>query len=275
MKNDHGHDDDGNTPNNLYSRSARDQRGGKRRKTNEKSNQSTDMHENSWQWSWQHGSPLRKLEIILLTLTAVGGIGYLSASVTLSIWRNTWSRSIAELGHAPLIINSRPPELLRPFVCDQERHTLSMGNMQLFVKNVGNARAINVNPYISTTKLVPEKRTGNAFLNDLPYVNCDAEPKVPDTTINLAPGQELIPQKDQTAVSFVAFPDQTVFQLYFVSCIYYSDDHGSDHATCDTYRLDLSTDNPLGALSGSPSFFCDQKPRIGRFVEAVRGHCRK
>ena len=62
-------------------------------------------------------------------------------------------------------------------------------------------------------------------------------------------------------------------QFYFASCVFYWDDQGTQHATCDRYRLDLPSTNPLDSILGSPSFMCDGQPKNGKFVSDLSGHC--
>jgi hypothetical protein len=211
------------------------------------------------------------LGIVFAGITAAAAVGYL----LVSIWQTRQAKHLAQIEFRPLVVNSRPPELLQPFVCDQKRNALSTGNLRTFVKNVGRARAINVVPYMMMMKVIPEKKTGQAFIDDVPSVNCDLKPTMPEATFNLAPGQEWDTQIRQSVLSVFGLPEGAAVQLYLVSCVYYSDEYGSNHGTCDTYRLNLPSINALDVFSGSPSFICDGTPRTGRFAGAITGHCQK
>jgi hypothetical protein len=123
-------------------------------------------------------------------MAAVGVIG-------VYVWSNLQTKWNFQQEHAPLGINSRPPKLLQPFACDPG-NGLHTGNMQSFVKNVGNARAISVNPYLQMMKVIPEHKTGDSFIDGLPVVSCDLKVKMPGTEFNLAPGMEVSPQLRQS-----------------------------------------------------------------------------
>jgi hypothetical protein len=218
----------------------------------------------SFRRSWSSTSPLTRIWIIIV---AAGAIAIL--------WQNWQARRLARMESRPLVVNSRPPELLQPLVCDPKSHALTTGNVRIFLKNAGNARAVNVVPSLVTIKLVPEKKTGNASLDDLPSVNCDLKPPTAKDAFNLAPGQQRVTQVSQSVMSVSGLPQGAAVQLYLVSCVDYSDEHGSNDATCDMYRFNLPSSDPMDVLSGNPIFFCDGIPRAGRFVAAIAGHCQK
>src|SRR5438309_1897383 len=123
-----------------------------RSKANQTPNKPNYGKKKSLYQNWKSLSRTRQLEMILFALGVLGGVGYLIAYIVISASQTRQ----AQMQHAPLVINSRPPELLQPFTCDPKAG-LRTGNMQTFVKNVGNARAVNVNPYVMMTKIVPEQ----------------------------------------------------------------------------------------------------------------------
>jgi hypothetical protein len=174
--------------------------------------------------------------------------------------------------HRAIIINSRPPEFLQPFVCDVKAgfHT---GNMQILIKNVGNATA-DIFPTMFEMKVVPERKRGTHSIDDPPAADCSGKIREETMMFPLVPGREVRPQIRQSAMSLPAISDKEPVQLYAVNCVYYRD-AGVNHATCDTYRLQLTSTNPIDALNGTPSFLCDKIPRIGRFIETLTGHCAK
>ncbi len=269
MKDDDRRDDNGDTSHDLTPIPAEAEKHKKQNKSNTGTEKSKASQKKSFRRSWRAAGPVAKLTLIFTGVAAAAGIAY----VGVTIWQTIQAKWAVQIEHAPNVINSRPPELLQPMVCDR-KSGLHTGNMQTFVKNVGNLRAINVNPYFVITKIVPEKKTGNAFVDDLPVGNCSMKPIMQEAAFNLAPGQETGAGIRQSAMTIPNLPEGTVFQFYFVSCVYYSDDYGSNHATCDTYRLNFPSSNPLDVLGGSPSFICDSTPRMGRFFGAITGHCQ-
>jgi hypothetical protein len=220
--------------------------------------------EKSFRRTWSSASPLAKIVIIAL---AAGTIAV--------VWQIWHLNRLAKMGARPLVVNSRPPELLQPLVCDQKSNALRTGNFRFFVKNVGNARAIDVVPYIATVKLVPEKKTGNAALDNPPPVDCDLRPPAANGAFSLAPGQDRATQATESEISAVGLSQGAAVELYLVSCVDYSDESGSRHAACDTYRFNLPSGDPMDLVGGNPVFFCDGIPRAGRFVAALTGHCQK
>jgi hypothetical protein len=269
MEIDDRHRDNDDAPQELTPIPTKTQKRKKQGKSQPTSDESQNQHKKSFRNSWRAASPVTKLGVIFGGLVAVSTTGYLGVT----IWQTIQAKWAVQIEHAPLVINSRPPELLQPIVCDR-KNGLHTGNLQTFVKNVGNARAVNVIPYIFEMKLIPEKKTGNPFFDELPSGNCSMKPIMQEAVINLAPGQEMRPQIRQTVMTVPNLPEGTVFQLYYVSCIYYSDDYGNNRATCDPYRLNLPSSNQLDILEGSPSFSCDALPKSGKFMGAITGHCQ-
>jgi hypothetical protein len=264
MEDGDGHDGDSKASDNLTPIPPKTRKRKQQTKPKLTSKEPENPHKKSFRKSWRSSGPVAKLTVIFAGLAAAAGIGY----VGVTIWQTLQAKWTVRIEHAPLVINSRNPEMLQPMVCDREAG-LHTGNMRTTVKNVGNARAVRVMPFMNLMKIVPEKKTGNAFIDELPRVNCNWNPAIPEAAFNLAPGQETSTGIRQTAGTTPNLPEGTVFQLYFVSCVYYSDDYGANHATCDTYRLEFPSTNPLDVLGGSPSFVCDRTPRTGRFFGAI------
>jgi hypothetical protein len=219
--------------------------------------------------SWRASSPTTKAALVIAGIAAAAAVGY----VGVNIWQVLETKWAMQPEHAPLIIISRPPELLQPIMCNP-RDALRTGNMRTFVKNVGNARGIKVNPYMVTMKMVPEIKTGNGLLDLIPPVDCGAKSMTQEAELNLAPGQETSVGIRGSTETIPNLPEGTAFQIYFVQCVHYSDDYGNDHATCETFRLSLPSTDPLDTLEGSPSFFCDRTPHMGRFMGTITGHCQ-
>jgi hypothetical protein len=215
---------------------------------------------------WRASSPLKKAELILLALVAAGGVGYLVAYIVVS----NSQKHQTQMQYSPLVINSRPPELLQPFICDREKGLL-VGNLNAFIKNVGNVRAIDVLPLIVAMKIVPEKKTGNAFIDNPPGGLCGM---ITSGKMNLAPGQDFTVMARQGSTSIPKLAESSSVQFYLESCIYYFDEYRTNHSTCDIYRLFLPSSSPPDVLSGSPEFVCDGKPKSGKFLDTGNG-CQK
>jgi hypothetical protein len=219
---------------------------------------------------WRSYSRVKQFEMVFAALAAAGVVGYLIAYLVVSGQQN----SQAQKQHMPLLINSVAPTLLQPFVCDVKRG-LHTGNIETGVQNLGTASAYHVMPFINMQKLVPEHKRGDPFFDALPEANCKLRPKAQELESPLAPGQQMRPQIRQMVATIPPITSDEPVQLYWVSCIYYGDEYGGYHSTCDTYRLMLPSDNPLDLIHGSPSFFCDAIPKTGKFEPTVTGHCHE
>jgi len=192
------------------------------------------------------------------------GIGYLIAYIDISTWQT-------RMENEPVVVHSLPPALLQPFTCDVEKG-LSTGNMQLAIKNIGKGRANDVFPHWMFMKVIPEKRRGDPFVDDPPAVDCSIKIKRAEG-FPLDVGVEMFPQIRQSVMSLPKLGKGEPVQLYFSNCVFYWDDQGTQHATCDRYRLDLPSSNPLDRIIGSPSFMCDGQPKSGKFMSDLSGHC--
>jgi hypothetical protein len=220
---------------------------------------------------WKRASRAKQVRWILEGIATIVGISILGVY----IWGNLQNKWHFEIEHAPLVINNRPPELIQPFICDIS-NGLHTGNMQTFIKNTGNITAYNVDPYEFRMKVIPETKTGTAFWDAMPEINCDGKGHAKDMEFPLPPGREVRPQIGQTAMNLPPLHKDTAVNLYFVSCIHYLDQNGGNHGTCDTYQLYLPSDNPSGSVWGNPTFFCDGLPKVGgRFMGSITGHCQK
>jgi hypothetical protein len=144
----------------------------------------------------------------------------------------------------------------------------------VFVKNTGSAIARNVAYGFLMTKVIPEKKRGKAIVDDLPIGNCD---QYSDTSaiskITLAPGQSYTLSLRQGFGVTAVLQNNEPVQLYVADCIYYSDDFEGRHVTCDTYHFMVPSTNPLDLRDGTPTFLCDRTPRMGKFMDALTGHC--
>ena len=237
-----------------------------------------DEKRKSYRRSWRSTGPVRRTEIILLAVGAAGALGYLGVTV----WGTLQTKWNFQAEHKPVVIHSRPPKLMQTFTCDAANHIAHMGNMQVFFKNVGTAQAGNVSWEQMVDKVIPQNKTGDNYI-DLPP---EITPATCTGTMDdgketkMAPGVELALQMRQ---GFTSIPEQigpgAVVNFYLAHCIYYTDDYGGHHATCDRYRLLIpGSNNPgsnnLDSIIGAPAIACGGKEVVGDFVLDVFGHCQ-
>ena len=261
-------DNDQNPSPNTASTATNDKQPDQKNKSKPSARKTNEQKKKSFRRSWQATGAIGKVGIIFAGLGAISALAY----VGVTIWQTLQAKWAVQIEHSPLVINSRPPQLLQPFICYPQ---FKYGNFQSAVKNVGSARAVNVSPPTDYFKIIPEVKTGNALIDTLPPVNCDGKYTSGKTAFNLAPGEEVFPQTRQGVRFGPPFQQGEVVQLFLLTCVYYSDDYAVSHTTCDTYRLNLPSTNPLDILAGSPSFVCDANPKIGKFISQVTGHCQK
>lgn len=239
-------------------------------------NKPTTRKKNSldrWKRSWRASGPVRKLEVILLGITSIGGVGYLIAFIWISVWQT-------HKAQAPLVVHTHPPRFLQPFYCSRERG-YSAGNSEgAAIKNIGNRTAFNVNPWVvDTLKFIPEEKhePGDKRF-EIPAEDCSARSIADKMSFPLSPGDERTPEFRQSAGTISAisalWPGEKV-QLYEAECVAYSDEYGASHETCDTYRFNVPSNDPIDAISGTPVFLCDGRPVVGQFSEAIEGHCQQ
>lgn len=246
------------------------------KKASSRSKKTNNDKKKSFRRSWQSSGPVAKWTLRATAIGATAALLYFIAYIVVSCNQARQTEHIVQIEHAPLVIHSRPPELLMPFTCDP-KEGLRTGNMQSFVKNIGNATAYDVNPFLfNETKIVPEKKTGHASFDDPPVGDCGAPMDKTPMDFPLPPGIEKSPQIRQSVMTAHALNgEKETVQFYYAECVYYSDDSAVRHATCDTYRLYLPSSDPLDRFGGTPIFACDGTPRTGKFTESIGGHCQK
>lgn len=221
----------------------------------------------------------RKQQFTWVT-AAIGTLGTLGM-LYFAAWGHLQDQWNFEATHQPIVINTRPPKI-QFFACNPGKGFFT-GNIQTDVKNVGTAMADNVNPFVAEEKVVPERKTGNKFIDDPPAVTaemCKRRVRMADMEISLAPGRESGAAMRQSAgtIPFQVKNGQTV-QFYFVACVYYSEESGTHHGTCDRYRLyiPVNSNDPLGIDNalGTPSIVCNGQKNTGIFVSDIGGHCEE
>jgi hypothetical protein len=223
--------------------------------------------------SWKSASPITKLTVIFAGLAALSALAY----VVVAIWQTVEVRLGRLAQHMPLVINSRPPEVLGGFTCDPKQG-FRFDAMRTYIKNIGDGRAIDMDSRYYEPKVIPaEHPTGNAFIDAVPQVDCTKKlnPVKDQSRITLAPGEVW---RWDIAPLVGTFPQSltgATLQMFFVSCAYYSDEYGGTHGTCDTYRLQFPNADFTSAFGRTPVFVCDGTTRTGEFFGTPGGHCQQ
>jgi hypothetical protein len=223
---------------------------------------------------WQRASQPKRLK------WTVEGIGVIVGLLILAnyIWGNLQTMWNFHIEHAPLVVHSKPPVLVQPFVCSPQNGYLFGNVVAASVKNIGNRTALRTYPLDLTTKFVPDQKTGKPIWDKIPIGKCDTKVGQLPETFPLEPGAERSPQIRDEAGSLPPIGSGDKVQLFKEECVYYSDEYGGIHATCDTYRLYVPDTDPrdsLDAVSGTPDFVCDGAPIKGYFSPIIGGHCQE
>lgn len=182
--------------------------------------------------------------------------------------------------HKPIVVNIRPPKI-QFFACNPSG-TFVTGNIVTAIRNVGTATADDVNPFVIQARVVPDQKTGNKFFDDPPAVAaqmCKMRPIMPSMESTLYMGDEsgAVMRQSVGTIPFLTKSGQLV-SLYLVACVYYSEESGVPHGTCDRYRLYVpGVQKPFGIdnLLGTSSMACDGAKITGVFVPDIGGHCEE
>lgn len=206
-----------------------------------------------WQ-SWEKNALDRRFRIIGVAF-AVLGLGIV-VTISLLIWQSHRQQTNAGDLKAT-VVNARAPEMTAPFTCDLHGGFHS-GNIRAFFRNMGNGDAKNVMEFFSM-RIVPERKVGIAEFDQIPNGNC-ADKALRGRAIGLlAAGKDVSAELPQPTVAVPPLLAGEGAQLYGVSCAYFSDTSGADHASCETYRFKPA--------NGGPVFMCDATPKSGKFEE--------
>lgn len=206
-------------------------------------------HVAKWQ-QWEKAALDRKFRIITIVLAAIA----VPAVATIAVMSRRFFMHPGTETRA-IVVNSRPPELLQPFICDLKAG-FQTGDVRMFIKNGGNGRANNIIPAF-TAQIVLEQQVGIAAVDHMLKVTCQDRPLRAPIADSLDTGKEASPQLPKPIVTLPPHLRGQPAQLYGFSCIYYSDTSGTSHASCDAYRFRLA--------GGTPVFVCDGKPKTGTF----------
>jgi hypothetical protein len=202
-----------------------------------------------WQ-QWEKSALDRNFRIIAIVLALIA----LASIATIAVISSRFFIHPAGKPR-PVVVNSRPPELLQPVICDLKAG-VQTGEVRMSIRNAGNARADYILPAF-TAQLVPERHVGIEAFDQVLKLTCKDRPLRAPIADSLDTGQEVNPRMPKPVVTMPPLLQGETAQLYGYSCIYYSDISGTNHATCDTYRFKPA--------SGNPVFVCDGTPKTGTF----------
>lgn len=206
-----------------------------------------------WQ-SWENNALDRRFRMIGIAFAVVGGISIIAIGIL--IWQSHRQNPGGAGSARATVVNERAPEILAPFTCDL-RGGFHSGAVRAFFKNMGNGDAKNMIEFFSM-RLVPERKIGNAEFDQIPNGNCGDRPLQGHSVGVLAAGRSVSAELPGPPVAVPPLLTGEGTQLYGVSCAYFSDASGTDHASCETYRF--KPDN-------GTAFMCDATPKQGKFVE--------
>jgi hypothetical protein len=147
--------------------------------------------------------------------------------------------------------------------------------MEIYVKNVGNETAYNVNPFFFFQTILPERQISANHRVDIPQGNCDLIAPIFGKGASIIPGQERYFQIRQGAGTLPKITATEPLQLYSTNCVYYSDRDGTRHGTCAVFGFTFPSEKPLDKIWGTPTFFCDGFPKSGKFWETLDRGCSK
>ncbi len=249
--------------------------------------------------NWQHANSAKRTKWIF---EGKGGlIGFLILSNY--VWQNLQTMWNFNAEHRPRVIFSRDPELLGVINCEITERAIYVhtGAMHIWMKNTGKGDAVNAFIGGLPFKLVPEKKTGSASIDEIPEISdstCQAKASPKMKMFPVEAGQEIRlemvqameaqsliktnsisitlggPQKEPETPAGqnpekIDVPKDALFQLYYPVCVYYFDEQGKRHATCKSYRL---VTNSQGIGLGS-TFSCTQPPISGSFEQTFGNFC--
>jgi hypothetical protein len=213
-----------------------------------------------WQ-SWEKKAQDRKFLVIGGTLAILAVVILIALVFRV---RNVVVEHTLVAQPRPMLINSHPPQLLQPFICDARAGSQGATNIQTFLKNIGSLGTSDVSTAF-LLRVVPEQHVGITAFDQIPAGNCRDKPRGARRTAALAEGEETTPYLPQATMALPPLLRGEAIQLYGVSCVFYSDSSRNDHAACDTYRF--------RPTRGAPVFVCDGTPEVGKFDEAPVASC--
>jgi len=276
-------------------------------KTNEQTTKATNPNKKAkkqkkrslWQ-HWKSASRAKQIKWVAEAVAVVTGVLILG----IYIWGNLQTRSNFKVEHRPKVIVSRPPELLGKVNCEVTDKAIHLytGAMHIWVRNIRKGDAVGAFVLGPQFKLVPEKKIGNPFFDDIPSITdqtCKEKVSPKMKAFPVYGGQEVRVDMVQSAGTFslvktssvtvtlggpqkepetpagqepdrISVAKDAIFQLYAPVCVYYFDEDGERYGGCRSYRFvvtgRIGNSNPYG-------FSCTESPLSGTFEETFFGYC--
>jgi hypothetical protein len=233
------------------------------RKTEKKKNKSSNTvrktRNNNW---WSKTSNTNKILIAVTTCTIL--------AVLLGIWmqnHNFWKE------HRARIELNKPIQLVDPAVYDTQMRQFNTKRVRMFYKNISKDTPAKKTFGIVRFSIVPEKkiegiRTPGMSVPEVTDDTCTHVFSIPGQSfIDASPGEErFIEFAESVKIGRPEIIEKgDTFQVYAVGCVHYSEEDGTEHGTCDRFRL-------MDGFTDSVSFKTDV-PVVGNFVYDLIGHC--
>lgn len=257
------------------------------------------------QWSlirhWRQASHARKVKWVGAFIVGLVGLAYSSSQ----IWQVIQAEIHYTTEHRPKVILNKPPMLVGSVVCyttDRAIHE-HIGEMQIWVKNIGQGDAAGAFVAPPMMKLIPEQKTGFKEVDDIPSLNaelCKIRPSAKAQMFGVERGQEMgvnirqaaavyslvktdtvtitlggqqtepVPDPNSKPSDQIKLPSNARFQLYMPVCAYYQGFDGKNYGTCKNYRLRLSKHIDPADEYG---FSCSETPVTGQFEQVLMSYC--
>ncbi len=250
-------------------------------------------------WSlWRHWKSATRKQQFIWVCEGIGGLVAIS-TLGMYILGFLQTKRNFKAEHRPRVVISRPPQLLGTISCEVTENAIHLqtGAMHIWVKNIRGGDAVGAFVVGPQFKLVPEKKVGNPFYDDVPRItdqtckqvvppqmkafpiNAGQEVRVDMTggvsttslidTTSITIGQEPEPPPGQKFTRTVIAKD-AIFELYAPVCVYYFDEDGERYGSCSTFRL------VVNGRIGEPDnygFSCTESPITGTFEGTLFGFC--
>jgi hypothetical protein len=204
-----------------------------------------------WQ-SWEKNVLDRRFRLIVQILGSIGIV--IALTVGIFVGRILLQRRTVVV-LKPSLVNEKAPELLQPLTYSAKEEVRS-GEVATFLKNTGNSQAVNIIPTF-TLRVVPERSPGIPDVGKLPRGLCRDRALGLPMAKEIAAGDSTSPRLAQSTAALPQLLKGQMAQLFGVSCAFYNDASGTNHATCDTYKFRMP--------NGNAAFTYDSMPKTGKF----------
>jgi hypothetical protein len=204
---------------------------------------------------WLSASTLKKFELSLLAIGTATGIAYVGVTVW-GVLQNKWN---FEFEHRGRVVLSRAPQLLGPVECDVENKSLHMPKVRFWFKaSGGQIKRAYVMDWPAT--IIPDEKTGETKI-DKPFPLttdslCQMQ-HIPNEGFPMSPGDELATDESESNQGFPVDFDASgrsilspgwdkltkdaSVQFFVPACVFYTEENGMEHATCNYYRFALDS----------------------------------